>query len=205
MVSFSRDTMGMDLPLLHRSLRRLALVARAFLRAPLTMCLAARGLTPEQGVGKDALKTRWNYWSVLAMQLRRGRKGLLIAEEALGQAIWTARVHHGERAVPASTVFPRLDNWLGETLFVHVDASPDVARRRLAGRSQHTSRFQNADRIGDVWLWARGQAAIERISQEIGEELRRRNLRGRLLRVASDGDDTPLDRAKLIYEHLQRI
>lgn len=205
MVSFSRDTMGMDLPLLHRSLRRLALVARAFLRAPLTMCLAARGLTPEKGVGKDALKTRWNYWSVLAMQLRRGRKGLLIAEEALGQAIWTARVHHGERAVPASTVFPRLDNWLGETLFVHVDASPDVARRRLAGRSQHTSRFQNADRIGDVWLWARGQAAIERISQEIGEELRRRNLRGRLLRVASDGDDTPLDRAKLIYEHLQRI
>jgi hypothetical protein len=205
MVRFSRDTMGMDLPFLRRSLRRLALVTGAFLRAPLTMCLAARGLTPELAVSRDGLKTRWNFWSVLAMQLRPARKGLLIAEEALGQAIFTARVHHGERAVPPSIVFPRLENWLGETLFIHVDAPPGVARQRLAGRRERTSRFQEADRIEDVGLWARGEAAIERVAQEIGEELRRRNLRGRLLRVASDGDDTPLDRAKLIYEHLQRI
>ena len=205
MVSFSRDKMGVDLPLLHRSLRRLALVARVFLRAPVAMCLASRGLTPERAAGKDALKTRWNFCSVLAMHWQRARQGLLVADEALGQAIWTARVHHGPDAAPAQALFPRLNDWIGETLFIHVDAPVGVARQRLAGRSQQTSRFQNDDRINDAELWARGEDAMERVAAEIGEELDRRNLQGRLLRIASDGDDTPLDRAKYIRDYLLRI
>ena len=204
-VRFSRDKMGVELPLLRRSLRRLALVARVFLRAPLTMCFASRGLTPQRAAGKDAAKTWWNFWSVLAMQSRPARDGLLIADEGLAQAIWTARVHHGPNAMPSESVFTRLDNWVGETLFIHVDAPAAVARQRLSGRSEHTSRFQNADRIGDVELWARGEAVIERVSQQIDGELGRRNLRGRLLRIASDGADTPLDRARQIRDYLRRI
>jgi hypothetical protein len=96
-----------------------------------------------------------------------------------------------------------MNDWIGETLFVHVDAPIGVARERLAGRSQQTSRFQNDDRINDVELWARGEQAMERVSREIGEELERRNLHGRLLRIASDGDDTPLDRARYIRDYLR--
>ena len=46
---------------------------------------------------------------------------------------------------------------------------------------------------------------MERVAEQIGEELDRRNLQGRLLRIASDGDDTPLDRAKYIRDYLLRI
>jgi glycosyltransferase involved in cell wall biosynthesis len=205
MVGFSRDKMGIDLPLLRRTLRRLAMVGRVFLTAPLTMCFACRGLTPQQAGGKDALKTWWNFWSVLAMQLRPARNSLLIADEGLAQAIWTARVHHGPNAANADGVFNHVDNWIGETLFIHVDAPAGVARQRLAGRSQRSSRFQKADRIGDVELWARGEATIERVSGEIVGELGRRNLHGRLLRIASDGDDTPLERAVKIRDYLRRV
>jgi thymidylate kinase len=204
MVTFSRDKMGIDLPLMGRSLRRLALVLPVILRAPMKMCLASLRLTPERAFGKDALKTRWNFCSVLAMHVRRPRNGLLIADEAVGQAIWTARVHHGRDAAPADRLFHRLHDWIGETLFIHVDAPVGVAQQRLAGRSQQSSRFQNGDRINDVELWARGEECMERVVREIGEELDRRNLHGRLLRIASDGDDTPLDRAKYIRDYLLR-
>jgi hypothetical protein len=170
-----------------------------------TMYFASRGLIRQRAAGKEAMKTRWNFWSVLAMQLRQARDGLLIADEGLAQAIWTARVHHGPNAASAQTVFKQLDSWIGETLFIHVDAPAAVARQRLAGRRHHTSRFQDTDRLGDVALWARGEALIERVAQEIDEELGRRNLHGRLLRIASAGGDTPLDRAKHICDYVRRI
>jgi glycosyltransferase involved in cell wall biosynthesis len=204
-VRFSRDSMGIELAFFRRSLRRLILVAQVFLRAPVTMYFASRGLIRQRAAGKEAMKTRWNFWSVLAMQLRQARDGLLIADEGLAQAIWTARVHHGPNAASAQTVFKQLDSWIGETLFIHVDAPAAVARQRLAGRRHHTSRFQDTDRLGDVALWARGEALIERVAQEIDEELGRRNLHGRLLRIASAGGDTPLDRAKHICDYVRRI
>lgn len=204
-VRFSRDAMGDELPLLHRSLRRLALLARAFLRSPHAMFLASRGLTPHQRGGKDAAKTRWNFLSVLAMQLRQRRNSLLIADQGLAQAIWTARIHHGQDAAPAKPVFDQLDGWIGETLFIHVEAPTAVARQRLARRRRHTSRFQNAESIADLSLWARGEEAIEHIADEIEGELERRHLPGRLLHIPGDGGDTPLDRAKHIRDHLCQL
>jgi glycosyltransferase involved in cell wall biosynthesis len=201
-VAFSRDRMGVDLPLLHRSLRRLALVARVFIRLPLTMCAAAHKLTPQRSRGREALKTWWNFWSVLAMQSLPSRSKLLVADEGLAQAMWTARVHHGPDAAPAESVFRHLDQWLGETLFIHVDAPGAVARERLATRRRHTSRFQDADRIDDPALWKRGEAVIEQVAQDIAQELERRNLYGRMLRISSDGADSPLDRARHIHSYL---
>lgn len=199
-VRFSRDIMGVDLPFAHRTVRRLALVARVFFRAPFTMSLACRRLTPHRAASKDGLKTRWNFLSVLAMQARP--HGLLIADEGLAQAMWTARIHHGLDAAPADSMFDHLDRWIEETLFVRIDAPPAVARRRLAGRIQRTSRFQTVDSLADIALWARGDTAMERVAQDIEGELRRRDLHGRLIRIASDGNDTPLDRARHVRDYL---
>ncbi|HEX7857700.1 MAG TPA: glycosyltransferase [Sphingobium sp.] len=204
-VRISRDAMGDELPFLRRSLRRLALLARAFLRSPHAMFFASRGLALHQRGGKDAVKTRWNFLSVLAMQLRQRPNGLLIADQGLAQAIWTARIHHGRDAAPTKSVFDQLDGWIGETLFIHVEAPTAVAQQRLARRRRRTSRFQNAESIADISLWARGKEAIEHIADEIEEELERRRLPGRLLRIPSDGDDTPLDRAKHIRDHLRQL
>lgn len=204
-VRFSRDAMGDELPFLRRSLRRLALLTRAFLRSPHAMFLASQGLTPHQRGGKDAVKTRWNFLSVLAMHLRQGHNGLLIADQGLAQAIWTARIHHGRDAAPAEPVFNQLDGWIGETLFIHVEAPTAVARQRLARRRRHTSRFQNAESIANLALWARGEEAIEHIADEIEGELERRHLPGRLLRISGDGGDTPLDRAKHISDYLCQL
>jgi len=202
-VGFTRDYMGVDLPFWRRSLQRLVLILSQGIRTPLKMVLASQRLTPSDAYGKDALKTRWNFWSVLAIQ-SRAQDDLLIADEGLAQAIWTARIHHGPDAVP-NGIFRKLDGWIGDTLFVHVVAPPPVARERLAKRIAHTSRFQNAGLIDDVALWARGEEAVERIAREINAELLRRNLPGRLLRIARDREDTPLDRAKLIRNHFYEI
>lgn len=204
-VRFSRDAMGDELSFLRRSLRRLALLAPVFFSSPRAIFFASRGLTPHKRGGKDAAKTRWNFLSVLAMQLRKGHNGLLIADQGLAQAIWTARIHHGDDAAPAKPVFDRLDGWIGETLFIHVEAPTAVARQRLAQRRRHTSRFQSAESIADISLWARGEEAIEHIADEIEGELKRRHLTGRLLRIPSDGGDTPLDRAKHISDHLSQL
>lgn len=102
-------------------------------------------------------------------------------------------------------MFDRIDGWIGKTLFIHVDAPTTIARERLGRRSQHSSRFQNADCIDDASLWARGDEVIEHLADAIAAELGRRGLEGRLLRIASDGGDTPLDRARLIRDHLERI
>lgn len=204
-VRFSRDAMGDDLTFLRRSLRRLALLAQAFLRSPHTILFAARGLTPQQRGGKHAAKTRWNFLSVLAMQSQPERRGMLIVDQGLAQAIWTARINHGPDAAPAEPVFHQLGSWIGETLFIHVDAPTTIAQQRLARRRRHTSRFQDAKCIGDVALWARGEEVIEHIAEEIEGELRRRGLSSRLLRIPSGGDDTPLDRATHIRDHLYRL
>jgi predicted kinase len=203
-VRFSRDDMGADLSFVPRSLRRLGLVTRAFCRSPRRMYLASRGLTPEHRYGKDALKTLWNYCSVLAMQSRPGEQ-LLVADEGLAQAIWTARMHHGADAAPARPIFDQAQDWIEKTLFIHVDAPAAVARQRLAKRPRHTSRFQDANRINDLALWDRGTATMNRIVEEIDGELARRGLYGRVLRIASDRADTPLDRAKIIRTCLQRL
>lgn len=204
-VRFSRDAMGDELPFLRRSLRRLALLTGASLRSPRAIFVGSRGLTPHQRGGKDAAKTRWNFLSVLAMQLRQRRNGLLIADQGLAQAIWTARIHHGHDAAPAKAVFDQLDSWIGETLFILVETPTAVARQRLSRRRVHTSRFQNAESFDDLALWARGKDVIEHIADEIEGELERRHLSGRLLRIPSDGEDTPLDRARHIRDHLHQI
>lgn len=204
-VRFSRDTMGDELPFLRRSLRRLALLGWASLRRPDAIFSNSRGLTPDRHGGKDAAKTRWNFLSVLAMQSGKRPDGLLIADQGLAQAIWTARVHHGQDAAPAKPLFDKLDGWIDQTLFIHVEAPTAVAQQRLSRRRQHTSRFQNAESIADLSLWARGEEVIEHIADEIEEELKGRRLPGRLLRIRSDGGDTPLDRAKYIRDHLRRL
>ena len=204
-VRFSRDAMGDELPVLRRSLRRLALLARASLGSPHRMYSTSRDLTPDRRGGKDAVKTRWNFLSVLAMQSRRRPDDLLIADQGLAQAIWTARIHHGQDAAPARPIFDQVDRWIGETLFIHVEAPTAVARQRLAKRRQHTSRFQNADSIADLALWERGAEVIDHIADEIEQELERRRLPGRLLRIRSDDGDTPLDRARHIRDHLCRL
>lgn len=43
---------------------------------------------------------------------------------------------------------------------------------------------------------------MERVAQDIEGELRRRDLHGRLIRIASDGNDTPLDRARHVRDYL---
>lgn len=204
-VRLRHEVMGVDLPFVHRSLRRLALITLAFVRAPRTMVLASRGLTPQRASGKDASKTRWNFLCVLAMQLRGDRRGMLIADEGVAQAVWTARIHHGDDAAPTEPLLDRIDRWIGETLFIHVDAPAAVARQRLARRRRHTSRFQNPERIDDAALWKRGEKVIEGIADEVERELERRGLSERFLRIRSDGADTPLGRASIVRDHLGRI
>ena len=204
-VRFSGDIMGDELPFLRRSLRRLALVSQAVVHAGDKMYSASRGLTPQHALGKGAVKTWWNFLSVLAMQARVQRKGMLIADQGLAQGIWTARIRHGRDAIPVQSVSEELDDWIDETLFIHVDAPTPIAQQRLAPRRQRTSLFQEPDCIGDASLWACGEEVVERIQREIGEALESRGLSDRLLRIPSGGSDTPLDRAKTILEHLVKL
>ena len=204
-VRFSRNAMGDELPFLRRSVRRLALLAGAAVRRPSALFSTSRGLTPDRRGAKDAAKTRWNFLSVLAMQSGQGPDSLLVADQGLAQAIWTARVHHGQDAAPAKPLFDQLDGWIGETLFVYVEAPTTVAQQRLSGRRQHTSRFQNAESIADDSLWTRGEQVIDHIAEEIEEELKRRKFTGRMLHIRSDGSDTPLDRARYIMNHLRHL
>ena len=134
-VRFSRALMGVERSFLRRSLRRSLLVAKTFLRAPSTMVAASRGLTPGNARGKDALKTRWNFLSVLAIELRRPGRGLLIADEGIAQGLWGARMHHGDQAGSVGSLCDRLESWIGETLFIHVEAPVPVARQRLGRRA----------------------------------------------------------------------
>ena len=149
-VRFSGEIMGDGLPLLRRTLRRLALVTQGVVQAGTRMYSASRGLTPEHSLGKGAAKTWWNFLSVLAMQAPAQRGGLLIADQGLAQGIWTARIRHGRDAMPVRSVCDELGDWIGETLFIHVDAPTPVAQQRLAPRRQRTSLFQEPDCIGDA-------------------------------------------------------
>ena len=204
-VRFSGEIMGDGLPFVRRTLRRLALVSQGVVHAGTKMYSASRGLTPEHSLGKGAAKTWWNFLSVLAMQAPVQRDGLLIADQGLAQGIWTARIRHGRDAMPVRSVSDELGDWIGETLFIHVDAPTPIAQQRLAPRRERTSLFQEPDCIGDVSLWASGEDAVQCIQQEIGEALQHRGLSGRLIRIPSGGSDTPLDRARSILEHLTKL
>jgi hypothetical protein len=201
-VQFSGDIMGDHLPFLPRTLRRLRLVIPALMRGGSRIYSVSRRLTPRNAYGKGAAKTWWNFLSVLAMQSRSRRHGILIADQGVAQGIWSARIRHGHDAIPLSAVAKGLGNWVGDTLFVHVEAPSAVARERLARRRQRTSDFQAVDCIDDVELWNVGARAVEQIEQEIGAELARRGLTGHLIHVPSDGNDTPHHRARIICDHL---
>lgn len=204
-VRFSRQVMGDDLSFVRRSLRRLALVSGTMMRAPARLYASTRGLTPRHRTGKDAAKTWWNFLSVLAMQMTSRRHRFLVADQGVAQGIWTARMHHGREAAPVRMIAEQVSGWIDRTLFVHVDAPAPVARLRLSRREQHTSRFQNPECLEDVALWRDGQQCIERIGEEIGRQLDGRGLHGRLLRIASDGRDTPIQLAAQIRDHMNAL
>lgn len=204
-VRFSRQVMGDDLSFVRRSLRRLALVSGTIVRAPARLYASTRGLTPRHRTGKDAAKTRWNFLAVLAMQLPSRRQRFLVADQGVAQAIWTARMHHGREAAPVRMIAEQVSGWIDRTLFVHVHAPAPVARLRLSRREQHTSRFQNPEHLANVALWRDGQQCIERIDEEIGQQLDDHGLQGRLLRIASDGRDTPIQLAAQIRDHIDTL
>ena len=112
-------------------------------------------------------------------------------DQGLAQAIWSARVHHGEHSPPPAVMSAQPKEWLGRTLFVHVKAPVNVARGRLARRQAHTSRFQDASRIDDQMLWTRAERAIDALAAEIGGELQRRGLEDRLLTITADDHSAP--------------
>ncbi|GAA4018934.1 hypothetical protein GCM10022280_18250 [Sphingomonas swuensis] len=203
-VRYSREMMGDDLPLWRRSARRALLIAGAFLRRPWAPIAAARGLTPGQSSVRDRIKTRWNFWSVMAMQARTTPPRLLINDQGLAQALWSARVQHGAAASCGNRRLPHCPGWLEQTLFVHVATPPLTARQRLSRRVRVTSRFQHPERRDDLALWEEGHQAIDRIERDLKDELEGAGLGDRLLRL----DATMLSArsaALLIDEHLQHL
>lgn len=204
-VRFSGTVMGDDLPFVGRCWRRLSFVLPTLVARAPTMLRASRGLTPRNKLTKAALKSWWNFLSVMAMQSRPGHGRLLVADQGVAQGIWSARMRHGSDAVPVTSPAQALDGWIGGTLFINVEAPPSVARQRLGQRLRRTSDFQDPKRIIDARLWEAGQMTIRQINDEIADELARRGLVGRLLRIDSAAGDTPRDRAKAICDHLDTI
>lgn len=203
-VNSSAEVMGDDLPLWRRSLHRLALIAQAFAFRPWLPLAAARGLTPGAASLRDKAKTRWNFVSVLAMQARTNRRSILVYDQGLAQALWTARVQHGPEAAPAGNRGDWQRRWLEGTLFVHVEAPPSTARQRLATRARATSRFQRADSQDDHALWDQGRQAVDRIDRELREALLAAGKTGRLLRIDA-GTTSARNAARIIAEELHRL
>lgn len=204
-VRFSRRIMGDDLSSIRRFARRFSFVVPALLIQGPRMLRASRRLTPRIYGARDALKSWWNFLSVLAMQAQPGHGRLLVADQGVAQGIWSARMRHGPDAVAVTCPAEAMDCWLGETLFVNVAAPPSIARQRLGQRARRTSDFQDPKRITDTGLWETGKETIEHIDAEIATELARRGLVRHLMHIDSAAADTPRDRAKAICDHLEMI
>lgn len=204
-VHFSGDVMGDELPLVRRSLKRFGLLARAFARHPFDLTAAAAGLTPGRSSLRDRAKTRWNFLSVLAMQLRAGRRELLLSDQGLAQAVWSARVQHGSSAAPAAHWFPRTGDWLETTLFVRIDAPAAVARDRLSRRVRLTSRFQRPECRDNQPLWEAGVRMLESLDSELEEALSRRGLSNRMLRIDSAVATSAKSAARLIADYVRQL
>ncbi|RST31443.1 glycosyltransferase [Sphingomonas ginkgonis] len=204
-IRFSRELMGDEQGFARRSLRRLAQLLATFARRPGLAALGTASLTSGHGSWRDRLKTRWNYLSVLAMQLRRHRHGLLIADQGIVQSLWTARVQHGGDVAPLDPIARRAGDWIARTLFVQVDAPSAIAQERLRRRTRHWSRFQDADRIDDPQVWASGVDAVARLQRELTTALAERGLHDHWVRIGGHGNDTPRDRARRLRDHLLRL
>lgn len=204
-VRTSIEVMGDDRPFTFRIGRRAALVARAFGRHPATMFrLSARLGTP--GNPRDAAKTLWNFLSVLAMQLgQRPSSPLLIQDQGLAQAIWSARVNQQGGAASLRGLFGRVGGWPDRTLFVHVEAPVSLARERLSRRKRQTSRFQQPERLSDGALWAKGEAIARDIADELQQELGRRGRSAHFLSIRTDAGDPPRSQALKVRQHLERL
>jgi thymidylate kinase len=200
-VRFSRDIMGDDLPLWRRTPQRMSLVSGALVREPSKMFRATRHLTPEQRRGRHAVKSWWNFLSVLAMHSGQTDHSLLVADQGVAQGVWSARVHHGVKAIPLNIVSEQFQVWIDRTIFIHLDVPPDVARERLARRAERTSRFQHPASIADMALWARGQDAVGAIVDEINVELKTRGVPQGVFRVPNCGEIAALDQARGVRDY----
>jgi predicted kinase len=204
-VRFSREVMGDDLPLWRRTPQRLALVGNVIARGPSKIFRATRNLTPEQRRGKHAAKSWWNFLSVLAMHSSQDDRSLLVADQGVAQGIWSARVHHGQNAAPLNIVSEQFEQWIERTLFIHVDASPEVARERLARRAERTSRFQHLNCIENMAMWTRGQDAVGAIVHDINVELKARRLPQEVVSIPNCGEIAAVDRARDVLGRFLKI
>jgi hypothetical protein len=200
-VRSSRDIMGDDLPLWRRTPQRMSLVSGALVREPSKMFRATRHLTPEQRRGRHAVKTWWNFLSVLAMHSGQNDNSLLVADQGVAQGVWSARVHHGLKAAPLNIISEQFKVWIDRTIFIHLDVPPDVARERLARRAKRTSRFQHPACIADMALWERGRDAVDAIVDEINVELKTRGVSQGVICVSNCGEIAALDRAREIGDN----
>jgi hypothetical protein len=199
-VCFSRDVMGDDLPLWRRTPQRVALVSRAMVSEPNKMFGATRNLTPQQRLGRNAVKSWWNFLSVLAMHSCQDDQSMLVADQGVAQGIWSARVHHGPMAAPLNIVSAQFEQWIERTLFIHVDAPPEIARARLARRAERTSRFQHPACIADMALWTRGRDAVGSIVDEIDVELKARGLPQGVICIPNCGETPAVDHARDVHD-----
>jgi hypothetical protein len=94
----------------------------------------------------------------------------------------------------------QLEQWIERTLFIHVDASTEVARARLARRAERTSRFQHIDCIESAAMWTRGQDAVAAIVQEINVEIGARRVRQEVVSILNCGEIAAVDRARHVRD-----
>ena len=146
------------------------------------------------------LHSLWNYVSVKAMADRQLRgRGMLVLDQGLVQAIWSARMCGKGSSPDWSSLIGR--SWFEQCMFVHVEAPTDVAAERLATRPQRHSRMQRQDRLRQQALWSKGEMLIDQLGEMIAAELLRLALPERLLRIRSDVGSDPAKAAELIVAH----
>jgi hypothetical protein len=158
-----------------------------------------------QGRVHDIAKTCWNLLSVLAMAAKTRPGKLLIADQGLAQAIWSARIQHGSDFATVPGLASCSREWISHTLFVHVASPKEVAQERLSRREERTARFQKAESINNLSLWTSAAEIIEDIHDDLEAELSKGRHGGRLMRVPCDDGARPRELAKCIYDQLRQL
>ncbi len=189
----------------QRLFRRLALVCRAYPILVLQLRSTRLVLGLKQATVRDAIKSIWNFWTVLSVSRVHGsRPGpVMIVDEGLLQAIWSA--HMGQTGAGEIAQWHDLAEAAGllETCFVIVDTNSTIARRRLTQRKAKTSRMQAKERLHDAELWNRGQRTKTEIVSYLRDWLARAGLKDRVI-VVDAGETDPAELVRSIRTFLHQ-